>query len=109
MYCIPLAHILYLQSDLKYVEVRTASGEGLRLFSRLSPLEPRLDGRFVRIHKSYIVNSRYVESVDKAAHLVRLSGGEALPVSDAWYGRAMERLRALKAQKERRELKVKND
>ena len=60
MYCIPLAHILYLQSDLKYVEVRTASGE-------------------------------------------------ALPVSDAWYGRAMERLRALKAQKERRELKVKND
>ena len=109
MYCIPLAHILYLQSDLKYVEVHTASGEGLRLFSRLSPLEPRLDGRFVRIHKSYIVNSRYVESVHKAGHLVRLSGGEALPVSDAWYGRALERLRALKAQEEQRELKVKND
>lgn len=98
MYCIPLSHIRYLQSDLKYVEIHTVSGEGLRLFSRLSPLEPQLDGRFVRIHKSYIVNSRYVETLDKGAHLVRLSGGETLPISDAWYGRALERLRELKAQ-----------
>lgn len=98
MYCIPLSHIRYLQSDLKYVEIHTAFGEGLRLFSRLSPLEPQLDGRFVRIHKSYIVNSRYVETLDKGAHLVRLSGGETLPISDAWYGRALERLRELKAQ-----------
>ena len=52
----------------------------------------------MRIHKSYIVNSRYVETLDKGAHLVRLSGGETLPISDAWYGRALERLRELKAQ-----------
>ena len=45
-----------------------------------------------------IVNSRYVETLDKGAHLVRLSGGETLPISDAWYGRALERLRELKAQ-----------
>lgn len=96
MYSIPLAHILYLQSDLKYVLVHVDAEEDVRFFSQLSQVEDRLDSRFVRIHKSYIVNSEYVEFVDKKRHLVRLSNEETLPISDAQYGGAVEMLRNLK-------------
>lgn len=96
MYCLPMAQILYLQSDLKYVQIHSRTRGDLRLFSKLSSLEGRLDGRFVRIHKSYIVNSSYVEAVDKKKHMVRLSDGEQLPVSDAWYERTLERFREMK-------------
>lgn len=97
IYCIPLAHILYLQSDLKYVLVHVDAGEDIRFFSRLSQVEDRLDGRFVRIHKSYIVNSEHVEFVDKKLHTVRLSNGESIPISDAQYEGAVEKLRNLKS------------
>lgn len=94
--CIPYARILYLQSDLKHAEVVTDSGEALRFFSKLSQLEQLLDGRFLRIHKSYIVNIRFVEAVDRKRHEVRLTSGDALPVSDTWYEKTLESVRKLK-------------
>lgn len=96
MYCIPLARILYLQSDLKYVLVHVDGGEDIRFFSRLSQVEDRLDGRFVRIHKSYIVNSGHVKFWDKKLHTVHLSNGESIPISDAQYEGAAEKLRKLR-------------
>ena len=97
LYCIPLSHIRYLQSDRKHVLVYTDSGEeDLRFFSRLSIIERRLDGRFVRIHKSYIVNSRFVRSLEKREHVVRLSDGEELPVSDAYYEKALAKFREIR-------------
>lgn len=91
--CIPYARIMYLQSDLKHVEVCTDSGEKLRYFSKLSQLEQCLDKRFLRIHKSYIVNIQHVEFVDRTRHEVRLSNGTSLSISDAWYEKTLTSIR----------------
>ena len=93
LYLIPLRNILYVQSDLKYVVIHTVSGSEERLFAKLSQVEDKLNSRFVRVHKSFIVNSDYVTFVDKKEHTVVLAGREHIPVSEAQYEQAMQKLR----------------
>lgn len=90
-------NILYFQSNLKYVEVHTREPGGCSIFAKLSEIERRLEEcgachNFLRIHKSYLVNLVYVEALDKVNHLILLSGGERLPVSDAQYAGVAKRL-----------------
>lgn len=87
---IPVCSILYFESDLKHVLVHCKSGRNIRIFSKLSDIESRLGTEFVRIHKSYIVNRFSVRRLDKKSHTCCLAGGEALPVSDVWYGRTSD-------------------
>lgn len=94
LYLIPLRNILYVQSDLKYVVIHTVSGTEERLFAKLSQVEDKLNSRFVRVHKSFIVNSDYVTFVDKKEHTVVLAGGEHIPISEAQYEQAMQKFRA---------------
>lgn len=63
VYLIPYAHIMYFQSNLKYVLIHTdrKEDEDGRIFAKLSQIEEKLDGRFVRIHKSYVVNRAFVK------------------------------------------------
>lgn len=90
---IPYSRILYLQSDLKHVTVYTDTGTPETFFAKLSEMVPRLDGRFFQIHKSYIVNMQRVERLDRKLHMVRLSSGETLPISDARYEKTLQFLR----------------
>lgn len=94
LYLIPLRNILYVQSDLKYVVIHTVSGSEERLFAKLSQVEDKLNSRFVRVHKSFIVNSDYVTFVDKKEHTVVLASGEHIPISEAQYEHAMQKFRA---------------
>ena len=94
LYLIPLRNILYIQSDLKYVVIHTASGTEERLFAKLSQVEDKLNSRFVRVHKSFIVNSDHVTFVDKKEHTVVLASGEHIPISEAQYEQAMQKFRA---------------
>ncbi len=82
---IPYRDILYLQSDLKHVRIHNVNMAEDVIFAKLSQLEIKLDSNFVRIHKSYIVNSCHVHSIDKKNHTVKLLNSEVLPVSDAQY------------------------
>ena len=93
LYLIPLRNILYVQSDLKYVIIHTVSGTEERLFAKLSQVEDKLNNRFVRVHKSFIVNSDYVTFVDKKEHTVVLATGEHIPISEAQYEQAMQKFR----------------
>lgn len=95
MYLLSKKNILYFQSDLRYVDIHMASGENPRILAKLNEVEQLAGDVFVRIHKSYLVNSRYVLWIDKKNHLVQLSTGEQLPVSDAQYEQACEKLRSL--------------
>ena len=94
MYLIPKCNILYFQSDLRYVNISLVHGEHPRILAKLSEMEPLAGDAFVRIHKSYLVNSRYVLWLDKKNHFVLMTNGEQLPVSDAQYDRVCERLRS---------------
>lgn len=96
LYLLPKRNILYFQSDLRYVNIRLLHGEHPRILAKLSEIEQLAGDFFVRIHKSYLVNPRHVLWMDKKNHLVLLTNGEQLPVSDAQYEKACEKLRSVK-------------
>lgn len=93
MYLLPKWNILYFQSDLRYVNIRLLQGEHPRILAKLSEIEQLAGDLFVRIHKSYLVNAKHVLWMDKKNHLVLLTNGEHLPVSDAQYEKVCERFR----------------
>lgn len=96
MYLIPKRNILYFQSDLRYVNICLLQGDNPRILAKLSEVEQFAGDGFVRIHKSYLVNLKHVLWMDKKNHSIILSNGEQLPVSDAQYEKACEKLRSVK-------------
>ena len=85
---IPLAEVVYLRAELKYVTVRTAT-RSLILDSALSELEERYGNQFLRVHRSILVTRRLIRALEKVfddedgdSWAVRLLGiDELLPVS----------------------------
>lgn len=59
---VPLAEVLYLKAELKYVTVRTADASHL-LDGSLSQLEERFAGRFLRIHRNALVARNAVRAL----------------------------------------------
>lgn len=58
------AEILYFESNDTEVFVCTADGESFRTRTRISQWENILDKRFLRIHRSYIINTHRIDSFD---------------------------------------------
>ncbi len=52
--------ILYIQSDSNYVIIHL-DGQSIMTLLKLSDLENTLPEEFIRVHRSYIVNTNYVE------------------------------------------------
>ena len=85
---IAVSDIRYLRAELKYVTVRTATGEHL-VEESLSRLEQEFADQFVRIHRSCLVAKAYIIGFEKEAAqagesrwAVMLNGlEEKLPVS----------------------------
>lgn len=72
--------------DIKYFEFKThyinvvCNDEIIRIYGTLREYEEQIGNNgFIRIHKSYLVNFRYIHSVEK--NIVFLSSGEELPLS----------------------------
>jgi two-component system response regulator AlgR len=61
---VPLVDVLYLKAELKYVTLRTAEQTHL-LDESLTELEPRLAGRFIRIHRNALVARRAVRALER--------------------------------------------
>lgn len=62
---VPLAEVLYLKAELKYITVRTAARSYL-LEGSLSELEDKYGTRFLRIHRNTLIARRAVRSLEKA-------------------------------------------
>ena len=85
---VPLAEVLYLKAELKYVTVRTAAASHL-LDGSLSQLEDKVPGRFLRIHRNALVarnamraRVRHHDAEEGEGWAVRLAGiDEVLMVS----------------------------
>lgn len=72
--------ILYLEGTGNYVSIHTAGGRILSL-QNMRSLEKELGGwGFYRIHKSYIVSVRHIDSIARKSVVV---AGQELPVGDA--------------------------
>lgn len=80
-----IRNILYVQSDDHYLlfkVVNKSSFETIRAHERLKDFESLLmPYSFVRIHKSYLVNLKYVTYINKKANEIELKGGIRLPLS----------------------------
>ncbi|SFB79225.1 two component transcriptional regulator, LytTR family [Polaromonas sp. OV174] len=61
---VPLAEVLYLKAELKYITVRTASRSYI-LDGSLSELEERHAGLFMRIHRNALIARRAVRALEK--------------------------------------------
>jgi len=61
---VPLAEVLYLKAELKYVTVRTAAKSYI-LDGSLSELEEKYSAQFMRIHRNALVARRAVRALEK--------------------------------------------
>ena len=93
VFIIPVAKLDYAEAQDDYVALATEGKKHLKQ-QTISSLESVLDpSRFLRIHRSYIVNLEKVAKVEpysKDNHMVVLSNGTQLPVSRSGYARLRE-------------------
>ena len=87
---VPIADVLYLKAELKYVTLRTAAHTHV-LDEALSDLEQRLGERFLRVHRNALVARSAVRALERrvVAGEGRDEGGEAVAGGDAGEGWAV--------------------
>ena len=97
---IPVADILYLKAELKYVTVRTPTREFL-IEESLTGLEAEFDDAFLRIHRNCLVARARIREMGKLpgdddGHFLRLEGlDERLLVSRRQYSVLREKLKSI--------------
>lgn len=86
---VPYSAILCFYSQKRMVYIHTTQGELGPIPKPLDHLEPILaQGRFLRVHQSFLVNRNHLSSLDRSAHVLRLADGYEVPVSRTYYSRA---------------------
>jgi two-component system LytT family response regulator len=95
VHVIPVARIDWIEAQDDYVALHVQGRSHLKN-EPLAELEKALDpARFVRIHRSYLINLDRLTRLELAAKDTRvavLAGGESLPVSRAGYARLRQLL-----------------
>jgi two-component system LytT family response regulator len=95
VHVIPVDTLEYVQAQDDYVSLRS-EGRNFLKDQTMSDLEAQLDAsRFVRIHRSYILNIQRLSKIElyaKDSRIAILSDGTKLPVSRAGYARLSELL-----------------
>jgi two-component system LytT family response regulator len=90
---IPVYQVHYLEAADDYVKIVGNDGSFLKKRT-MSFFEKSLaQFQFVRVHRSYIVNTQLITRIDayeKDSHLILLTTGEKIPVSKAGYSKLKE-------------------
>lgn len=87
---IPVHKVQYLEAADDYVKIVTADGQFLKKRTMSFYERSLADYHFVRVHRSYLVNTQLITRIDayeKESHLLRLSTGAELPVSKSGYAK----------------------
>ena len=84
---IPFSKIVYIESEKRLSHIYVDGYEEPRdTYAKLDVVQKKLDDRFVRCHKSYIVNADYVKSIEKDCFI--LKKGKEIPISKAMHSDA---------------------
>ena len=90
---IPVLQIQYLEAADDYVKIFTSEGSFLKK-KTMGYFDESLQAfQFVRVHRSYIVNTQLITRIDayeKDSHLLLLSTGAKIPVSKSGYAKLKE-------------------
>ena len=94
---VPLAEVLYLKAELKYVTLRTAQHSYV-LDDSLTELEGRLGEEFLRVHRNAIVARRAVRALERRVDPEEGGEGWAVRVSptDEWLAVSRRQLSAVR-------------
>lgn len=71
--------ILYLEKRLRKVEAVLEGGKTISFYSGMKEVMEQLDEHFCQCHKSYAVNLKKVETLEKEGF--RMTGGTVVPIS----------------------------
>lgn len=71
--------ILFIVSERNYLEIHTVDGDSVTVPGKLDEAEQQLKSGFVRCHKSYLVNLKYIAKYT-ATQFVMMNG-EIIPIS----------------------------
>ncbi len=83
---IPHSRIIYMQSYKGYVDIITSDSGKYHILGKLDAVEERLkDDKFLRVHKSAIVNIGLVRSMDRTNKCFTMSNGDQVYISKANY------------------------
>ena len=76
---IPLADILFFETATKshHVFLHTVNSR-IDFVGNLGDLERELDGRFIRVHRAYLIAIDKIETVDWKRNMIRVGGRECL-------------------------------
>jgi len=74
-------HITLLEGDGNYTYVYTSSGRKYLICKTLKWLACKLDSNFIRVHKSFLVNSDYVIGCAQDGRALKLRCGNEAVVS----------------------------
>lgn len=88
MIAIPYKEIIYLESQLHKVNI-VLKEEKYQCNEQLSSVRKRLNGQFLEVHKSYLVNMDYIQELRNGE--VLLNNGITLSVSKTRVGEAKKR------------------
>lgn len=90
---IPCRTISYIQSERGAISVCACTGTVYRLPGKLDEAEKLLPpGEFLRVHKSALVNLRYIRLLDRCKRCVILEDGTEIYISKTHYRETVERL-----------------
>ena len=94
-FLLPAAEIEWVQACGNYVNLHRR-GHDYPLRSTLAAIEKRLDARFVRVHRSWLVNLALVDAIEPTEAgdaTVRMKDGAAVPCSRTYLDGLRQRLR----------------
>lgn len=78
-----LSDILYVESENVYIIVHTLQ-RTFRMRMALGKFTERLDETFFRVHRSYVVNLRYIKKITRTD--IFMENGDRIPISRGMYG-----------------------
>ena len=82
MLLVPVAEVIYLKAELKYVTVRTRMHEYL-IEESLTSIEEEMSAAFVRVHRNALVARNAIAGVERAVQTVDAEG-EQEKVQESW-------------------------
>ncbi len=87
---IPTHEVFYFEAEDDYIAIHVGSGKYLKKMT-MKALEEAMDpARFVRVHRSYLLNINQIakiEPYERENYLVKLRSGGQVPVSKTGYSR----------------------
>lgn len=91
---IPVNDIIFLRADGDYVDIYTAEGHWLKEQTMKYTENVLPPDRFIRTHRSYIVNIHHISRIERYGELqlIILSNGEKIKISHARYQVLKQRL-----------------